>query len=190
MSEVFTASNGHEVHRTELGTIWLKGERALLAGAAKSIREFFLHEAETDWQAKRDAELGRWRSPEHPDFVVYGDGVAPFDSVRVLDERAVLSFYWDRGTIEDGSWEDIISREAARAYFDAHPAPTPRPGEDAKPGDAWVLTVGALEPEPYTRSGSQFRNTTHWWDATNQAITAGYPLWVDGKAVNGQEAGA
>ena len=61
---------------------------------------------------------------------------------------------------------------------------------DAKPGDVWVLTVGAREPEPYTRSGSRFRKTTHWWDATSQAITAGYPLWVDGKAVNGQEAGA
>ena len=191
MSEVFTASNGHEVHRTELGTICLNGERALWAGAAKSIREFFLHEAETDWQAKRDAELGRWRWPENPGYVVYPERV---DVVRVVNERGGGLAIINRAIVSVLAVAvDPTFYDAARAYFDAHPLPEPRPWEDAKEGDVWVLTVGAREPEPYTRSGSQFRNTTQWWDwwdATNQAITAGYPLWVDGKAVNGQEAGA
>lgn len=189
MSEVFRASNGHEVHRTELGTICLNGERALWAGAAKSIREFFLHEAETDWQAKRDAELGRWRWPENPDWVALegGEDIENRRTVRVFNERTFERARHDEQVMANDTFE---APQVAHAFFIAHPAPTPRPWEDAKEGDVWVLTVGAREPEPYTRSGSQFRNTTHWWDATNQAITAGYPLWVDGKAVNGQEAGA
>ena len=188
MSEVFTASNGSEVYEDFTGTIYRNGIRVLYAGDVTAAREFFVHQAETDWQVKRDAELGRWRWPENPDYVVYPERV---DVVRVLKEcvGGLAIINRDLVTVLPEPVGHIFY-DAARAYFDAHPLPEPRPGEDAKEGDVWVLTVGAREPEPYTRSGSQFRNTTHWWYATNQAITAGYPLWVDGKAVNGQEAGA
>lgn len=126
MSEKFTASNGVAIAEDESGltlstTDWRKGREAMA--------EFSLHE--------RDQELGRWRWPENPEYVVYPDGT----SRRVvrestgqmmtvtLHDRKVMTTYLE-------SWVG-----AAKAYDAAHePAHEPaKPWHDAKDGHLYIL---------------------------------------------------
>lgn len=77
-------------------------------------------DAEEFFQAKRDADLGRWRWPENPDYVVY----APVDFthyVRVVDERGAFLEVIHRERLEG---RGSLMAQAARAYFEAHPEPT------------------------------------------------------------------
>lgn len=96
-------------------------------------------DAEEFFQAKRDEELGRWRHPQNPDYVVY-----PLieDRVRVLREAS--------GTFEDFSRDDAsatsgwVPRSVAFAYFEAHPVV--KPWHDAAEGEFWsVEHMGMIE---------------------------------------------
>lgn len=73
-----------------------------------------------EWaQAKRDAELGRWRVPTQPDIVVYP--VEDGNKVRVFsEEECYLSHVItrDEATAE---FDPTSAMGNARAYFDAHP---------------------------------------------------------------------
>ncbi|MCE0510875.1 hypothetical protein LVJ59_17650 [Microbacterium sp. KKR3/1] len=91
---------------------------------AQALREFFKHE--------RDEELGRWRWPENPDYVVMDRGVG---FVAILHEPTMGTTTWER------SWRDARSTpdEAGLAYFDAHPER--KPWHEAKPGEVWALTT-------------------------------------------------
>jgi hypothetical protein len=92
--------------------------------------------------ANRDTELGRWRSPTDPDFVVYRHGRDDivddpyYRECLVVDER-------DGSHHRFGS--DISScyggekKEIAREYFDAHPYVEPTPWSLAKDGEIWEL---------------------------------------------------
>ena len=116
----------------------------------EALRAFF--------QAERDEELGRWRDPENPDYVVYplADG-----TVMIFNEQSQYREFWSRkGTREyelKGGSADV-----ARRYFAAHPEPKPRPPFAAyvdKNGSAvWVtdengnlrcLSDQNLDPEKY-----------------------------------------
>lgn len=131
----FIASNGYIVRKSLGGymSLFANGETAnsVSPGKEHALREFF--------QAERDAALGRWRSKEHPDYVVYpqNDG-----AVAVLDESradiGVLFFYREPSMIS-GTHEQV-----ARDYFAAHPEPKPA-WHDAKPGEVWVLTIDGKE---------------------------------------------
>ena len=106
------------------------------------------------FQAERYETPGRWRDPEHPDWVVYplADG-----TVMVFNEQSQYRGFWSRkGTREWGS------ADVARRYFQAHPEPKPRPPFAAyvdKNGSAvWVtdengnlrcLSDQNLDPEKY-----------------------------------------
>lgn len=132
----FTASNGWLVQRDRHGWAQVTGitrTTELSTPEVEALREFFLHE--------RDTELGRWRWPENPDYVVYPN---LNDVVRVLREGNAGGPYGP-GVIritraESLEWDEEGARNfyaAARAYFEAHPAPPP--WRDAKPGEVWVL---------------------------------------------------
>ena len=129
----YTASNGVGVRidspylDIKDGVSWrgIAGSRELIA-----LREFFAQE--------RDEELGRWRWPENPDYVVYLDGKGSRRSVTIFKEST--------GGIVIGIGEQFLLtvaddgseyRSAARAYFDAHPER--KPWHDAKPGEVWVI---------------------------------------------------
>lgn len=135
MSETFKASNGEELNVAPTGHLIIPpvttglGERT-----QQALREFFQHE--------RDKELGRWRWPENPDYVVYkapaGERVPDARHVTVSNEsngEAAWLFEVGSGGVSGG---DSWARDAARAYFAAHPEP--KPWHDAKPGEVWVVT--------------------------------------------------
>jgi len=129
----FTASNGLYV---ENGQVYLPdGTRAnadLSSVRAVVLIEYGAHQA----QAERDAELGRWRSVDHPDWVVY---LADNGLARVVNELTGLPetlLHKRPGSSSDTS----VGASVAREYFAAHPVPEPKPWEQAKPHEVWVLT--------------------------------------------------
>lgn len=147
----YTASNGVTVWRdSTTGNLRFGGDavdldhlREKLSGESRgmypamdaALREFF--------QAERDEELGRWRWPENPDYVVY----APVDYsnyVRVLDERSAILEVIHREHLKG---RGSLVAQAARAYFEAHPER--KPWEDAKHGEVWLLTIDGAESAFY-----------------------------------------
>lgn len=177
MAERFKASNGFSVSEAnsyyvyrvfdEVG-VAIKG---LVFHEAKALREFFQHE--------RDKELGRWRWPENPDYVVY-----PSDDGGCTVFHEVTSgfiFFSDR-TLVKGTSE---KHRAARAYFEAHSEP--KPWELAKPGEVWVLTIsnrGEMEGNDafeVTKGLIRFYSTI-WgnYDLDSECIIAGRRIWPEG----------
>jgi hypothetical protein len=113
-----------------------------------ALREFF--------RAEEDERLGRWRWPENPDYVVYGDDI----DCDVLYEPGGGVSHWTRAESRDGA--DRYPSGAAKAFFDTHPEP--KPWHDAKPGEVWVLDAsehsgphGVVESDAFT-GGVGFRN--------------------------------
>lgn len=138
MNETFKASNGVELD--EYGE-WAGGNMHSTEEEENAARiEFYQH--------LRDKELGRWRWPENPDYVVYkapaGERVPDARHVTVSNEsngEAAWLFEVGSGGVSGG---DSWARDAARDYFAAHPEPK-KPWHDAKPGEAWVITYGGDE---------------------------------------------
>lgn len=124
----FTASNGIVVDRDVHGCATARGINSL-RDETQALREFFL--------AERDQELGRWRCPENPNYVVYPKSDNP-RYVKVLNESDGLT---DAVHAESPEIEGRESHRVASAYFAAHPVP--KPWHDAKPGEVWVLSTGA-----------------------------------------------
>lgn len=119
----FTASNGVKLD----GYGCRVGVSLIAADAHEARKEFYQH--------LRDEELGRWRWPANPDYVVYPIGDDHPADVQVVRESdgCVATWCRDWNRADDGS----EFRPAALAYFDAHPVR--KPWHDAQPGDAWVL---------------------------------------------------
>ena len=132
----FTATTGWYV---EKGCIY--SPDGLLWGTAASgpggvLIEYGAHQA----QADRDAELGRWRSVEHPDFVAYDHGDGRIRFLRELDGVS-YSFARDYMSIRyPAECAEFPFLVVAREFFEAHPEP--KPWEQAKDGEVWALTVG------------------------------------------------
>lgn len=130
MTETFTASNGWTVDDRGLRG---SGGVALMAGrngpVFTAIRECVMH------------ELGVWQDPETGYLVVR----APYADDS--DGRAVVVL---TGSGHQLCWEGLSDAGTSGApgvaarYFAAHPKSAPWVG-DAKPGDAWVLTVDGEE---------------------------------------------
>lgn len=132
----FKARSGRTVRSNEDGSISFQGGNGYIGpGLSFDAEEFF--------QAKRDAELGRWRWPENPDFVAWASRRSNEKDVTVLDESDGYVGYFTRADVEDERSGEGLIRRAARAYFEAHPER--RPWEDAKSGEAWVFTIDGIE---------------------------------------------
>lgn len=136
MTTTFTASNGIEIEISEHGYLLGKGDYGsgptyATAGpeGIDALREYLQH--------RRDAELGRWRSKKHPNYVVY-----PVEGktreVRVTNEATgVTRSYRDHPDYLEANSQ--IRTLVAREYFAANPEP--KPWHDAKPGEVWVLDI-------------------------------------------------
>ena len=98
-----------------------------------SYTEYGAHKA----QAERDAALGRWRSVEHPDWIVYPHERE--DHVDLLNERNRHRLTIPRSVFYHVEDEDEAYAVAAE-YWAAHPVPEPKPWEQAQEGDVWLIT--------------------------------------------------
>lgn len=167
----FVASNGVKVTliNGELTTHQINGTNRQ---RVQALREFFL--------AERDAELGRWRSKEHPQYVVYAeDGDA-----YVVNEEHGGGLSRTRGAVG----EDKPSR-VAREFFAVHPER--KPWLNAKPGEKWLLTVYGAEHEFFIRSDGGSQIFAHRLDASAEykltgdtgVITAGRRIWPEEQGV-------
>lgn len=132
----YTASNGARIERDEKGWIQVDGAgffEYIDRRAVDALSEFF--------RAERDEELGRWRWPENPGYVVYPVGSGTV--VTVTKESNGNSGQFTRellsGFGESLNTLDAGYSRAGRAYFDAHPER--KPWEDAKPGEVWAITM-------------------------------------------------
>ena len=185
MTEPFIASNGIEITTDPdgEGKVYLVGRRArgdegqhldthATAGpeGIVALREFF--------QNEHDKELGRWRWPDNPQYVVYPRGDS---GVRVLDEGSGIGSA--RLIHLNGDPDNPTGEyQAAYAYFEAHPER--KPWEDAKPGEVWVLTFDGADDtfKAYeSRSGTIYFTRSRETSAnlTDERITAGRRIWPE-----------
>lgn len=146
-SDKFVASNSAEIEISPAGSLSIDKvtlfPRDFSIRTTKALREFFL--------AERDEELGRWRWPESPEYVVYPKQASEVESepgVRVVNEASGRSKDISRDVV--GFCPTVTTRagEAAQAYFAAHPVS--KPWHDAKPGEVWVFKGKNLDPHPFT----------------------------------------
>ena len=140
-----------------------------------SYIEYGAHKA----QAERDAALGRWRSVEHPDWVVYPgkpDESLPFryQECVVVDERDGNRLVY--GTFITSCYSGE-GKEVAREFFAAHPVPEPKPWEQAQPEEVWELTCSGM-PFAASLHGEQWvsANGGEIWASR---ITAGRRIWPE-----------
>jgi len=177
--ERFTASNGLYV---ENGQVYLPdGTRAnadLSSVRAVVLIEYGAHKA----QAQRDAELGRWRSVEHPDWVVYPG--KPDESLPVRYQECVVVDERDGNRLVYGtlitSWYSGEGKEVAREFFTAHPVPEPKPWEQAETGEVWVLTVDGDDTRVVTSVGFEFQDFHgDYIRRLSDSITAGRRIWPE-----------
>lgn len=178
MSEtIFTATNGLQVKiwqdqpfkgrsrmetRDEVGENMLDGHDFMGNEEIEALREFF--------QLDRDEELGRWRWPEHPEFVVYPKEPSvtePEPGVRVVNEMSGRSKDIIAAVVGYCPSVTSMNGEAAKAYFAAHPEP--KPWHDAKEGEVWIVTPshsdGLSVEYPTIFQAERFRDHGGSWDA-------------------------
>lgn len=149
---------------------WNKGPAYVQA-----LREFFL--------AERDAELGRWRDPEAPEWVAYQPPeCADYDLVIVCETSGESCHYYradDDGHKAGHPWENLFAR-TARRYFAAHPEP--KPWDSPEPGDVWVLTVeGQTETWKWNSTGqfTRLRDGTPLYDYQRDHVTDARRIWPE-----------
>ena len=101
-------------------------------------------DAEEFFQARRDAELGRWRCLTDPDWVA-AEGVRTVDgrTVVVVNERT-LDRFWFNERVRDTATKADVAHRVGRAYFEAHPER--KPWEEAERGEAWKLREADAYP--------------------------------------------
>ena len=178
--ETFKASNGRQIEKDHCGLlrVWegdkrtkeqnmLKGYSYLNEYDIDALREFFLHE--------RDQELGRWRCPEIPDWVVHADKGG--ERAWVVNERQIMK----RGCIWRSDLEVALETPAvvaaARAFFEAHPVP--KPWHDAKPGEVWVLEMDGEERAFMLDSADHFDHYGSYYEKDDPRITEGRRIWPE-----------
>lgn len=169
----YTASNGAQIVLTNAGkTGYVLVERdddvaSAYLGFEEMVawREFF--------RAERDEELGRWRWPENPDYVVYPDEDG--DVVVINEGKGISSSIIIRRDIGTRN-PDHPSTKAARAFFDAHPER--KPWHDAKPGEVWAVTIDGVERALLVEH-EQFTDGNEGWYFAEPEITAARRIWPE-----------
>lgn len=179
----FQASNGYTILARENATVDWWSSDGVHSGVIqvfthsqvwKALREFF--------QAERDEELGRWRWPENPEYVVIEGPRSDYRNQRtvvVVNERT-LDRWWLNEGVMSAREDRPENRHAARAFFEAHPEP--KPWHDAKPGEVWELTfseAGGGGAVALIFHKGKFRNPQYVSRVPldDPTITAGRRIW-------------
>ncbi|WP_454113584.1 hypothetical protein [Microbacterium maritypicum] len=190
MTDTFTASNGITIREREDTTPVLEwnadgryctdGSRWYAVGegidgadpgftadspVARALREL--------WQRERDEELGRWRWPENPDYVVYSND--PVARLRVVRESDGFVALLDEATDDAG----YSFQEAARAYFEAHPER--KAWDDANPGEVWVVKEHGQPERAYMVDDTQFYDSSRDYalNFDDSVITDARRIWPE-----------
>ena len=108
--------------------LWDWRDIALTTANFETLRAFF--------QAERDEQLGRWRDPQNPDWVVYPRLGSSRDTVHVINEYDGLPYMRERDQV---AYADSEVSAVAQRYFAAHPKP--KPWDAAQSDEIWVLTI-------------------------------------------------
>ena len=178
--ETFKASTGTLIELTNAGKTGYMLAEGDESGATGYLgfeqmvawREFFLHE--------RDQELGRWRWPVNPEYVVYPKERSTGGKriVRVVSEANGYGCDYYEGTNAQND-----HRRAASAYFDAHPEP--KPWHDAKDGQLWLIRFADFHETDVSAlvKDSKFIYNDHCHDgvaATNDpALVSARRIWPE-----------
>lgn len=163
----FKASNGMKVpvdgHPFALVNANGVTTQTLSAEDAQALREFFQHE--------RDEELGRWRWPEHPEYVVYA-GRSP---ILILNEMTGDTL---RARPEDGHTDTGHGTiyNAAAAYFEDHLER--KPWHAAMPGEVWELKVDGIGLALVVDSFGEFQGLVTR-SPQSASITDGRRIWPE-----------
>lgn len=177
MNEYITADGGMKVERYGNGLRILyatadgfkendEDSRFLPGFATSAVREFF--------RAEEDESLGRWRYDELPEYVAYWHPV--LQRLTVIWEPQGGSTFFKR---DDDLTYAGNPGKVARAFFDAHPEPKPKPWHEAKHGDVWALTCKGVEEVWFVRK-NRFRDIDGLgirMPLDNTLITAGRRIW-------------
>ena len=141
------------------------------------LSEEEMDELRAHLQAERDEQLGRWRDPENPDCICYPVAGDP-DDIWVVYEGSGLAYMRERN---QAFYAGNRFSEVARRYFAAHPEP--KPWEEAKAGEVWILTRYGAE-EPFFVTGGEFTSTdlAVATDLDDPRITDGRRIWPEGEA--------
>lgn len=139
----FTASNGIKMMMEKGILFTVNHDLNDSTAATDAAREYF------EWE--KDLDLGRWRDPENPEYVVYP--TVDENTVMVFNERVGVAIPCGRDTFVQAAIEigddhtfPISDHDLAAArYFKAHPEP--KPWHNAKPGEVWVLTIKGVPKE-------------------------------------------
>lgn len=123
--------------------------------------------------AKRDDELGRWRSKDHPEYLVYPKPHPNDDYVWVVNEVSpgMVSY-----PVRPGDTNESPYAAVAREYFDS--TEPPKPWLAAKPGEVWVLTIDGFE-EALLANGAKFTGRHGKVNAGDPFITAGRRIYPE-----------
>lgn len=171
----FTASNGVKVLTLEGGIGFQLPMRNVSTNGINSekvdaLREFFQHE--------RDEELGRWRYPDDPRYVVHG-GYSPGEEKRfarvVNEQMGIVS------VIYEGLDHRSEVANIAAAYFEANPER--KPWHDAKHNEIWVVQINGCiaAPEPYRVIDGKLRPVSNpdrfWVSPDSPEITDASRIW-------------
>lgn len=173
MTTTFTASNGDTIETRPNGDLVVKSGHDtewLSPFAVDALHEYLQHQ--------RDEELVRWRSKEHPNYVVYPQGP---DAIEILCETDGRSHTCGRDCPHSRWMLSYKWAEVQDEYFAAHPEK--KPWHDAQSGELWILTidgeqVGALAWRP--APGPTFETATGTLRHDDPDITAGRRIWPTG----------
>lgn len=168
MSEIFTASNG--VRLDELGRVMM--------GAPKIPSQEESHEARKEFYlAERDKELGRWRSKKNPHWVVVP---GEWGTRRAFNESTGETHLFHSKPDLSIMYYDSV-REIIEEYWDEH---KPKPWQEAKPGEVWLLTVDGRESAFVLDADQEFNGVNRngqyvcGWQG-DPRITAGRRIWPE-----------
>lgn len=135
---MFEASNGYEISEeivSEQDCFKIKSmSGSNVLDSYNFLDEYDMEALEEYFQAKRDKELGRWRWPENPTYVVYGNNLP--DIYVVEESKGVWGQWHERELTHREVKRDALAR-AASAYLET--LPLIKPWLDAKPGEVWIL---------------------------------------------------
>lgn len=178
----FIASNGVSV-RAKDGAyeVYLSKDNweiGLSAMETTALREFFQHE--------KDVELGRWRTPDYPDYVVKINPLGVRQALILHESSFAMALVLPGQNYGFGSKRDEEFTLVARAYFEAHhPRPRLKPWHKAKDGEAWALRVlDEVEERAYTVEGARFIGADirgeHWTPPLDASVfTSGRRIWPE-----------